>query len=149
MLPKYRAIFMIIYAFIALLASFVVFNTLMMVVAERTREIGMLTALGFTAASIKKLFLLEGSILAVIGSISGVILGGLANYAFSIHGIDFSEQMKVINQDFVMSPVIYTKFSFGDLAVGFMIGVIVTIIAAYIPARRAALLKPTEALRTV
>lgn len=149
MLPKYRSIMLIVYIFIALLASFVVFNTLTMVVAERTREIGMLTALGFTARSIKKLFLWEGSILAVIGSAAGAVCGGLANYVFSIYGIDFSEQMRAVGQDFLMSPVIYTKFSFGDLFYGLLIGTIVTIIAAYLPARRAALLKPTEALRTI
>jgi putative ABC transport system permease protein len=149
MLPKYQSMMMIIYIFIALLASFVVFNTLMMVVAERTREIGMLTALGFTAGSIKKLFLLEGTILAVFGSLAGVVLGGLANYVFSIYGIDFSQQMRAVGQDFLMSPVIYTKFSFGDLLYGLLIGAAVTIIAAYLPARRAALLKPTEALRTI
>jgi putative ABC transport system permease protein len=149
MLPKYRSIMMIIYIVIALLASFVVFNTLMMVVAERTREIGMLTALGFTAGSIKKLFLLEGSILAVLGSLAGAVLGGLSNYVFSIYGIDFSEQMRAVGQDFLMSPVIYTKFNLSDLLYGLLIGVIVTIIAAYLPARRAALLKPTEALRTI
>lgn len=149
MLPKYRSIFLIIYIFIALLASFVVFNTLMMVVAERTREIGMLTALGFTAGAIKKLFLLEGSILAVLGSLAGVFLGGLANYVFSIYGMDFSAQMATLSEDFVMSPVIYTKFGTGELLFGFLIGIIVTVLAAYIPARRAALMKPTEALRTV
>lgn len=149
MLPKYRSIMMIVFIFIALLASFVVFNTLTMVVAERTREIGMLTALGFTTGSIRKLFLLEGSILAVLGSLAGTVLGGLANYVFSIYGIDFSESMRAVGQDFLMSPVIYTKFSFGDLFYGLIIGIVVTIIAAYLPARRAALLKPTEALRTI
>lgn len=149
MLPKYRSIMLIVYIFIALLASFVVFNTLMMVVAERTREIGMLSALGFTAGSIKKLFLWEGSILAVFGSILGAVLGGLANYYFSIYGIDFTEAMKGIGKDFLMSPIFYTKFSISDLVYGFIIGVAVTVIAAYLPARRAALLKPTEALRTI
>lgn len=149
MLPKYRSIMMIVYMIIALLASFVVFNTLMMVVAERTREIGMLTALGFTAGSIKKLFLWEGSILALIGSFAGAVLGGIANFVFSIYGIDFSDQMRIVGQDFLMSPVIYTKFSFIDLIYGFVIGIIVTIIAAYLPARRAARLKPVEALRTI
>jgi putative ABC transport system permease protein len=149
MLPKYRAIMLVIYIIIALLASFVVFNTLTMVVAERTREIGMLTALGFTAGSIKKLFLLEGSILAVLGSLTGTVLGGLANFIFSIYGIDFSDQIRAVSQDFLMSPVIYSKFSLGDLFYGLLIGIIVTVIAAYLPARRAAILKPTEALRTI
>jgi len=149
MLPKYRAIMLIVYIVIALLASFVVFNTLTMVVAERTREIGMLAALGFTTGAIKKLFLWEGGVLALMGSIAGAFLGGLANYIFSIYGIDFTETMKGFGKDFLMSPVLYTKFSFNDLIYGFIIGVAVTISAAYLPARRAALLKPAEALRTI
>ncbi len=148
-LPKYRAIMMIVYVIIALLASFVVFNTLMMVVAERTREIGMLTALGFTFVAIKKLFLCEGSILAILGSIAGAAFGGIFNYIFSIYGIDFTEAFKGFGKEFLLSPVIYTKFSWNDLICGFIVGVAVTIIAAYLPARRAAFLNPTEALRTI
>jgi putative ABC transport system permease protein len=148
-LIRMRVIYNAIYVMIALLASFVVFNTLMMIVAERTREIGMLAALGLTPAAIKRLFLLEGALLAGLGSAAGAILGGVCNFILSRVGIDFSQVMKGIGKDFMMSPKLYSNFRFEDLGFGMAIGIAVTVLAAYLPARRASRMDPTEALRTL
>ncbi len=149
MIVKARAIYTLIYIFIAILAAFVVFNTLMMVVAERTREIGMLAALGFTPRGIKLLFLTEGMLVAAIGSLIGALLGGFSNLLLSRVGLDFSEAMQGMDAEIMMSPKIFFSFSVTDILIGFIIGFVVTLVAAYIPSRKASKLLPTEALRTM
>ena len=149
MLGQTRVIYNGLYVLMLLLASFVVFNTLMMVVAERTKEIGMLTALGMTPREIKYLFVLEGVTIALIGSGIGTILGGLLNWFLSQTGIDISQTLRIAPSELTIAPKIFPAYSLAVLLFSFGLGVVVTTVAAYLPARRAAALKPTEALRTI
>ena len=146
---KAKGIYLLIYLLIAFLASFVVFNTLMMVVAERTREIGMLTALGLAPGQTKQLFLWEGANVAVLGSLIGAALGGVGNWLLSRIGFDLTKMMNAFGKELLMPSVVYSKFNLFDILFSFVLGVAVTMVACYLPARRAALLKPTEALRTI
>jgi putative ABC transport system permease protein len=146
---KMKVIFNFFYILIIILASFVLFNTLMMVVAERTREIGVLTAMGMTYRDIRKLFLYEGLMVAVIGSLTGTMIGGGFNWLIAQNGIDLSRIMGLMPTNVVMLPKIYPSYDVSILLFSFFIGVCVTMVAAFIPARRAALLNPTEALRTI
>lgn len=147
MLPLFDNIYNFIYIMLVLLASFVVFNTMMMIVKERTREIGMMTALGLNSRGILFMFLMEGMIFGIIGSLSGVIFGGITNKILSVVGIDFSEALAGLGDEFLLQPVFYPVFTFSNLIFCFVIGVVVTTITCILPARRAAKLEPTEALR--
>ncbi|MGE5551302.1 MAG: ABC transporter permease [Bacteroidota bacterium] len=148
-LGKAKAIYMAIYLFVVLLASFVVFNTLLMVVSERVREIGMLSALGLTPRAIRQLFLWEGGLIAVLGSAAGIVFGGGINGLLSRTGIDFAQMIEEIGEEMLLTPRLYPKFGLGDLVFAFVLGVCITMLAAYLPARRAGKLQPTEALRTI
>ena len=64
-----------IYIFLVLLACIVVINTMLMIVKERTKEIGMMSALGLEGSEIIRLFMAEGTIMGVIGSLIGAVLG--------------------------------------------------------------------------
>lgn len=140
-------IYNFIYFFLVLLSSIVVINTLVMIVKERTQEIGMMSALGLKSREILILFILEGSAMAVIGSFLGAISGGLLNYYLSGIGFDYSAAFEEI--DVLMNPIIYPTFKIEHMLFAFIIGVLVTTVAAVIPARRAAKLEPTEALREI
>ncbi len=148
-LEKVKGVYNLFYIFMILLASFVVFNTLMMVVAERTREIGVFAALGMTGREIRQLFLYEGLIIAVMGSLAGTVIGGVSNLLLSRTGIDISKSLGAMPPELTMLPKIYPSFDLGILFFSFGLGVAITMLAVFIPARRAALLKPTEALRTI
>lgn len=149
MLDQTRALYNFLYALMLLLSSFVVFNTLMMVVAERTKEIGMLAALGVTPREIKLLFVFEGLMIALIGSAIGTFIGGLANWIFSQSGIDISPMLSTAPAELTIAPKLYPSYSLPVLLFSFVLGVVVTTAAAYLPARRASSLQPTEALRTI
>ncbi len=140
-------IYNFIYIFIILLACFVLINTLIMIVNERTREIGMMSALGLNAREILYLFAMEGVIIGVWGSAIGVIIGGIITKIFSVVGMDFGAAMEGMSADLMFESVFYTVFSLENLIFAFVLGVVVVTIACIIPARMAARLEPNEALR--
>jgi len=138
-----------IYVFIIVLASFVLINTLIMIINERTREIGMMTALGLKSREILYLFVMEGVTIGAIGSFIGAIFGGLITKMVSVTGIDYSAAMEGMSADLMFDPIFYPVFSLENLIFCFFLGVLVVTIACIIPARRAAHLEPTEALRQI
>lgn len=148
-LGQVKTIYLLFYAFIVLLAAFVVFNTLVMVISERTREIGLLAALGLMPREIGRLFLWEAGLLAVIGSSIGVLLGGGLGYLTSRTGIDVAGMVREIGAEFFLAPRIYPRLGLSDLLFGFILGIAVTLAAASLPVRKAGRLKPTEALRAI
>lgn len=146
---KASGIYTLIYVFLALLSSFVVFNTMTMIVSERTREIGMLAVLGFTPRGIRRLFLAEGLAVALLGSAIGAAGGGFLNWLLSQVGLDLSAYTETSGEAMMLLPRLYPSFNPADLAFAALLGVAVTLAAVYLPARRAARLKPAEALRVV
>ncbi len=144
-----RKIYNFIYIFIIVLACFVLVNTLIMIINERTREIGMMTALGLKSREILYLFTIEGAIIGVIGSAIGAVLGGVLTRVFSIIGIDYSAAMEGMSADLLLEPIYYTTFSLENIIFCFILGVLVVTIACIIPARKAARIEPTEALRQI
>lgn len=138
-----------IYIFLVLLASIVVINTMIMIVKERTKEIGMMSALGLESKNILQLFIIEGGIIGIIGSLLGALLGSIINEYLAVTGIDFSSAVVGFSSELVFNSIIYPVSSTANTVFAFILGVIVVTIACMIPARRAAKLEPTEALREI
>ena len=144
-----KNIYNIIYIFIVGLASFVVINTLIMIVKERTQEIGMMSSLGLKKTAILKLFIYEGTAMGVIGSFIGAILGGIITKVLSTTGLDFTQAFEGMGEELIMSTIIYPEHSISNLIFAFFLGVVIVSLASIIPARRAANLEPTDALRDI
>jgi putative ABC transport system permease protein len=126
------------FAGIALLVGiFLIVNTFSMLVAQRTREIGLMRALGSSRKQVNRSVLTEAVLLGVVGSIAGVGAGvGLAvglMKLMSAAGLDLSTQDLTVTW---RTPV-----------VGLALGIVVTVFAAYIPARRGGRVSPMAALR--
>ncbi|MGM0502079.1 MAG: ABC transporter permease, partial [Bacillota bacterium] len=142
-----QKIYNLVYIFVILLACIVVSSTMIMIVKERTREIGMLSALGLKQQEILILFILEAVILGIIGSFLGVVGGGIGIKILSIVGLDYSAALADVEADLLMKTIIYPKFELSNLIFSFILGVVITTITAIIPARQAANLNPIKALR--
>jgi len=144
-----RNMYNFIYIFIIIMACFVLVNTLIMIINERTREIGMMTALGLKSREILYLFTIEGAIIGVIGSAIGAVLGGILTRVISVIGIDYSAAMEGMSADLMFELIFYPVFSLENIIFCFILGVLVVTIACIIPARKAARIEPTEALRQI
>lgn len=140
-------IYSLIYLFILLLACVVLANTMLMIIKERTQEIGMMTAMGLKKREILSLFLMESIAMGTIGSFIGVIVGGLTTYILSSTGVDYSHLFGEIESEILISPILYPIFSWQNLLLTFTLGVVVTALTSIVSVRRAALLEPVEALR--
>jgi putative ABC transport system permease protein len=116
--------------------AFLVFNALSMTILERTRELGMLRALGSTRAMIARSMIDEALILGFLGSILGVLFGyGMAKGLVYLFGRAFLFEITTL----VLSPF--------ALVSAIVVGVAVTALAALYPALRAGRVSPVEAMR--
>ncbi|MGW0670864.1 ABC transporter permease [Streptomyces sp. NPDC002746] len=120
-----------------LVGIFLIVNTFSMLVAQRTREIGLMRAIGSSRKQVNRSVLLEAVLLGIVGSLLGVAAGvGLAVGLMKVMG---AVGMELSTQDLTIAwttPV-----------TGLALGIIVTVFAAYIPARRAGKVSPMAALR--
>jgi putative ABC transport system permease protein len=82
-----------------------------------------------------------------IGSLIGSVFGGVITNIMSRIGIDFGSTLEGFSSDIFISSTMYPVFSYQNIVFGFILGLIVVTIACVIPARRAAKLEPTDALR--
>jgi putative ABC transport system permease protein len=130
-----------------LLASTVLVNTTMMVVFERTREIGTVGALGMKGGEIVRMFLLEALALAVLGALAGVLLGLAIAVPLALVGIDMKSLVQ--GMSFEVSNIVFAKPKLLDTLLIFVYAVAISCAAAYLPAHRAARIQPVEALRAI
>jgi putative ABC transport system permease protein len=136
-----------IYIFLVILASIIVVNTMIMIVNERSKEIGMMSALGMESKSILQLFITEGAIMGLIGSFFGALLGAVLTAYLAVRGIDFSSAVSGFSSKIMINSTIYPVSSTANTIFAFALGVLIVSVACFIPARRAARLEPNEAMR--
>ena len=131
---------LIVFGAIALLAaSFGIINTLYMSVRERTREIGLMKAMGLSNRKIFQLFSIEAILIGLIGSILGIILASLAGDVLnSFASKDFLKGLEGFN---------LTKFTIKNNITITLIIAVVAFLAGALPARSASKKDPIEALR--
>ncbi len=134
------------YIIVLAVTATVVINTLIMAVFERTREIGILSAIGMKSQRIMAMFLAESSILAVGGILLGLILGSLAVAYLERNGL-YVGNMAIGGGGFLIRDTVYAKFNLdGTIQVSLM-AFVVTLLAGLYPAVLAARMEPVEALR--
>jgi ABC-type lipoprotein release transport system permease subunit len=135
----------IFYLIVLGITATVVSNTLVMSVFERTREIGILAAIGMKGRRILAQFLTEAALIATLGVIGGLILGGAITYYFGINGlpIDIS-QMGLTG--ILIENRIYTHLTLDNVIYLSGLTYIITLIASFAPARMASRMEPVDAL---
>jgi lipoprotein-releasing system permease protein len=120
-------------------AAFGIYNVISTVVLEKTRDIAILKSIGFHARDIRRIFLIEGALLGLIGSVLGTGLGlGL---------------MTVLSRIEVKSPFITTKaylpiyWGWDQIAIAAGFAFASALTAAYLPARKGGRVRPVDILR--
>jgi len=120
-----------------------------MAVFERTREIGVLGALGVKPGQVMTLFLLEGTLIGLMGALIGAVLGTVVNGALAYFGIDYGGFADLTEYTALISGRIYSQMvPLKVLQHGLTVLIIATL-AALLPARDASRREPAEALHHV
>jgi putative ABC transport system permease protein len=140
-----RWVYSVIGLIFFVLASTVIVNTILMVVLERAKEIGMLAALGMDFRQIRGLFLAESAWMGAFGALIGVILGSLLAVVLSQTGIDYSQAMQGVDMD--VNPVIRPVLEAWMPPVVFVSALVVTVGFTLWPIKRLRKMEIVEALR--
>ena len=135
----------VMYIILLALAAMGIFNAQVLSIFRRRKEIGTLMALGMTRSRVVGLFTIEGGLNAFLASILALILFGPILWYFAVYGIplplDYSDMGLIIAKRLI--PV----YTMGLLIFTTAIISIIVLIVSYIPSRRIAKMKPTDALR--
>lgn len=132
--------FLLIFALIAIVVgAFIIANTFSILVAQRVRELALLRALGASRKQVTRSVLLESFLMALIGSTIGIAVGwalarGLA-FVFTQAGLDIG------SRTLVLTPT--------TVVISYVVGILITMAASWLPARRAAKVAPVAAMREV
>ena len=138
-----NAFFIVLYLIVLGITATVVTNTLVMAVFERTREIGILSAIGMKGGGIMAQFLAEAALLATGGVIGGLIIGGAVVAYFTVYGMYIGDYgiTGVLFED-----RIYAHLTLANTVTLAIVTYVITLVASLYPARLAARMEPVEAL---
>ncbi len=134
---------------ILVIAGIGVLNLLLMAIYERTREIGVLGAMGFKPRQISLLFILEGTMIGLVGVAGGIALGLAFNGLMRYTGLDFTAFSSMTEYTALITDRVYPGWGIDKLLGRALTVAIIAALAAVIPAREAAQREPAEALHYV
>ncbi|MFO7768530.1 MAG: FtsX-like permease family protein [bacterium] len=145
MMESSDAVFGILLLIILAMAGLIILNTMLMSVMERTREFGMMAAMGMRRGEIVSLILAEGLVIGTVGAAAGGALGSAFALWLERIGIDVTSAMSSTNLPF--QGVVHPDWQLGYLAGGVVLGVITAVAATLYPAWKAVRQQPAESLR--
>ncbi|MFH1576391.1 MAG: FtsX-like permease family protein [Candidatus Margulisiibacteriota bacterium] len=123
-------------------------NTILLAAFERTREIGMMAAMGMRRGQIVRLFVMEGAMIGVLGSITGCLLGILINIPFVKYGLNWGFLMRDVGDiGYRVTGVSHGVWNINMIVIAFVAGIVISALTSIYPARVASKMEPTEALR--
>jgi ABC-type lipoprotein release transport system permease subunit len=134
---------------ILIIAGIGILNLLLMAVMERTREIGLLGALGMKPRQISWLFILEGALIGLVGVVFGVALGIAINGLLGQVGMDFSKFSTVTQYTALISGRVYPTLGMEKITQRVLTVVIIATLASLLPAHEAAQNEPAQSLHYV
>jgi ABC-type lipoprotein release transport system permease subunit len=128
--------------------TFSILNTFLMAVLERTREFGVLLALGTRAGFLGQVVMVEFLLLLLLGLALGILLGGGLTLWVGHHGLAFASNEELLAR-WNLPARIYPRLDMLSLTVGPTAILIVTSLAAFFPLLRIRRLRPVEAMKAV
>lgn len=140
-LDTQKAPIMIVFSLIALVAIVNIISTLIMLILVKEKDIAILKSMGMKPSKIKKVVIAEGMIISIMGIILGTVVAKILEFIQMKYGL-FK-----ISADVYFIDKIPIDISLLSILIVSIIGMILAVIASYIPARKASKIKPVEILR--
>ena len=135
------------YFVLVILVAFSVLNTQTMSVLERTREFGIVMALGLKPGRLARLILLESGLMGAMGAFFGALIGGLITWYFSVYGFTYPGLEEMASQ-FNLPGRMYPAVTIPSLLLGPAVVFVFSLLATIYPAVRLNGLHPVEAMRS-
>jgi lipoprotein-releasing system permease protein len=131
----------VILLLIVLVAAFNIVSTLIMMVTDKTREIGILRSMGITEGGIRRIFVLQGTVIGIVGTAIGAVMGGAVAWALDRYQfVDLPGDVYFVD---------HLPVELAPLDLGLILGasVLISFLATLYPSGRAADLTPVQAIR--
>ena len=144
-----RNVMVIILGLIVLVAAFNIISSLVMLVKDKGHDVAILRTMGMSRLSVMRIFMLAGSIIGVLGTAIGVVLGLVlaANLEAIHHLVEKLTGQELLVEDIYFLSTLPTKTDPREVLVIVLLALALSFLATLYPARRAASLDPVEALR--
>jgi len=141
---------LVIFGSVVLIALIGISNTILLAAFERVKEIGMMAAMGMKRKDIIKLFILEGAIIGLLGSIVGCFMGILINFPLVKYGLNWGFIMKDMGDiGYRVTGASHGVWRPGMIILALIFGFVVSALVSIYPAWIASRMEPTEALKKV
>jgi len=141
------SLYFVLFLVFLIVASFLIINTVVMIIHERIKEIGMMGCLGMTRAEIVTVFFFESIFMAAFGALAGVVIGGTITGLLANYPVRMMEQFGSQFAEMPLSNAIFFQFSPLLLFRAWIMGVVVASVFTLIPSLKSAFVEPVEALR--
>lgn len=141
MMSRFRTALGMLSTVAAVVAMFMIYNTVGIAVAQRRREMGVLRALGVDRVAVRRLMIAEAMLLGLLGSLAGVVLGQLMAHAV-VRGIS-----KTINTMYVQMNVEHAAVTPTLALIGIASGLAATLLSAFLPANEASKAEPATSMQ--
>jgi len=139
---------LIFYFILIVVVAFSILNTFLMCIFERTREFGVLMAIGTTPRRLTKLLLIESTTMTMVGIVIGIIAGSLITWYFQVHGIVISGTSELLSQ-YGMPERMFPRVSLLSVSIGPGAVLAITLLTALYPALKVRRLRAVEAMKAV
>jgi putative ABC transport system permease protein len=147
MMKMVTPIYTLIFLVFLIVASFLIINTVVMIIHERIKEIGMMGCLGMTRGEIVKVFFFESLFLAMFGAFAGVIIGGVIAGIGSMYPLRFGDMYGNTFSEMPLGNAIFLGINPFIIIRAWLLGVVVASLFTLIPSLKSAFVEPVEALR--
>ena len=144
LIPTVQKIVILIFG---ILSGVTIANTMIMVIYERKREIGVMKAMGVSEKEIFFILSGEGLFLGIIGSFFGIISGGLILFILSKTGVSLGKALEGMPSGVSLKSIIYPEFSILYLVSAFCAGIIIALLATFLPALKISKEEPAALIR--
>jgi putative ABC transport system permease protein len=142
-----QPIYTIMFLVFLIVANFLIINTVVMIIHERIKEIGMMGSLGMSRREIVAVFFFESLFLSAMGAMAGVIFGGIITGIGQFFPLRWTAITGNTFTEFPASNAIFLIFSVKGLIQAWFMGVVVASLFTLIPSLKSAFVEPVEALR--